>query len=60
MKRLFVHLIFIFCLLLVAFFGLGPVLMADGSLSERMLTLGVVSILFLGLGWLYRYYPECY
>jgi len=28
--------------LLVTFFGLGPVLLADGSMGERMATLAVV------------------
>lgn len=37
---------------LVTFFGLGPVLMADGGMGERMLTLLVVILLYLLLGWI--------
>ncbi|HYK74274.1 MAG TPA: hypothetical protein VEV44_14355 [Pseudoneobacillus sp.] len=35
---------FVFSLLYIAvtFFGLGPVLFADGSIQERLMTLGVV------------------
>ena len=33
--------------LLVTFFGLGPVIFADGSMSERMVTLAVVLLLYL-------------
>ncbi len=32
--------------LLVTFFGLGPVLLADGSTSERLATLAVVVIIY--------------
>ncbi len=45
-------LIYIFFLLLfaaVTFFGLGPVLMADGSPLERIVTLAVVLLLYLVL-----------
>ncbi|GLX67993.1 hypothetical protein MU1_23380 [Paenibacillus glycanilyticus] len=30
-------------------FGLGPVLFADGSFTERMVTLGVVILIYLAL-----------
>ncbi|WP_397334326.1 DUF6954 family protein [Paenibacillus glycanilyticus] len=35
--------------LLVTFFGLGPVLFADGSMTERMITLGIVIIIYLAI-----------
>ena len=53
MKAL-VHLIFIALLLLVTFFGIGPVLMADGVLSERLITLSVVLVICIILIWIYR------
>ncbi|MFZ7131597.1 MAG: DUF6954 family protein [Eubacteriales bacterium] len=31
---------------LVSFFGLGPALLADGSMAERMMTLLVVVLLY--------------
>jgi len=34
---------------LVTLFGLGPVLLADGSMNERMLTLAVVILLYIGI-----------
>ncbi|OPX42629.1 hypothetical protein CLHUN_34500 [Ruminiclostridium hungatei] len=37
--------------ILVTFFGLGPVLFADGTARERLLTLAVVIIIYLLLGW---------
>jgi hypothetical protein len=37
---------------LITFFGLGPVLLADGSTSERLMTLLVVILLYLVLGWI--------
>ncbi|HHV98818.1 MAG TPA: hypothetical protein GXX36_04470 [Clostridiaceae bacterium] len=36
--------------ILITFFGLGPVLLADGSMGERMGTLAVVLLLYLILG----------
>lgn len=52
--RVIIHIIFIALLLLVTFFGIGPVLMADGVLSERLITLAVVIGIYLVLIWLYR------
>ncbi|MDF2668316.1 MAG: hypothetical protein K0R67_622 [Paenibacillus sp.] len=44
--------------LLVTFFGLGPVLFADGSFNERMITLFVVIVIYIGitlaLRWIWR------
>ncbi|WP_442955945.1 DUF6954 family protein [Paenibacillus sp. MMO-58] len=31
---------------MVTFFGLGPVLFADGSMTERMITLGIVILIY--------------
>jgi hypothetical protein len=35
--------------ILITFFGLGPVLLADGGLGERMITLAIVLGLYLVL-----------
>ena len=51
MKILFFTFISI-AFLLVTFFGLGPVLLADGTFTERMLTLLVVLLLYFFLGWI--------
>jgi membrane protein DedA with SNARE-associated domain len=57
MRRL-LHASFIVLYLAVAFFGLGPVLFADGSNSERVSTLIIVVLLFVVLiivhAWLAR------
>jgi uncharacterized membrane protein len=42
-----VWVIFIVLMAGLTFFGLGPVLLADGSFSERMLTLAVVILLYI-------------
>ncbi len=46
--------------ILVTFFGLGPVLLADGSLNERILTLVVVILIYLLLGWITLGYVRKY
>lgn len=40
--------------ILVTFFGLGPVILADGGFGERMITLAVVLGLYLVLVVLFR------
>ncbi|NLL80903.1 MAG: hypothetical protein GX231_01200 [Tissierellia bacterium] len=40
--RTVIHIVFIALLGLVTFFGIGPVLFADGVMTERMITLGIV------------------
>ncbi|MEG0772511.1 hypothetical protein [Clostridium sp.] len=51
MKTLF-YFVMAVAFILITFFGLGPVILADGSMSERMLTLFVVILLYLLLGWI--------
>ncbi|WP_434481672.1 DUF6954 family protein [Paenibacillus glycanilyticus] len=41
--------ILVIAFLLITMFGLGPVLFADGSFTERMVTLGVVILIYLAL-----------
>jgi hypothetical protein len=47
MAKKIVYVILILLLLVVTLFGLGPVIYADGSDSERMITLLVVVALYL-------------
>jgi len=42
-----IYIVFIVLYLVVTFFGLGPVLFADGSNLERILTLGIVLVIYL-------------
>jgi hypothetical protein len=53
MKLLF-HTVFIILIALVTFFGLGPVLFADGVLQERLWTAAIVLVIYIILAFLYR------
>ena len=46
MFRVFANIVIILGLILVTFFGIGPVLLADGSTTERMITLVIVLIIY--------------
>jgi hypothetical protein len=48
-----VHALFIILFLLVTFFGLGPVLYADGVLQERLWTALIVLFIYVLLGFIY-------
>ncbi|HHV45324.1 MAG TPA: hypothetical protein GXX53_00225 [Tissierellia bacterium] len=50
------YIVFIILFALVTFFGLGPVLMADGTLQERLLTLVIVIIIYIILIYALRYW----
>lgn len=41
-----IYAVFFIAYSLVTFFGIGPVLMADGSLQERLITLAVVLLIY--------------
>lgn len=43
----FLYVILAAAFVLITFFGLGPVLFADGSTSERILTLIAVIVLYI-------------
>ncbi len=43
--KCFVYIIFAIIYLLITFFGIGPVLLADGSNQERMITLLIVVVI---------------
>jgi hypothetical protein len=45
----FIYFIFIILYLGVTFFGLGPVLLADGSIEERVMTFFVVLVIYMVL-----------
>jgi putative flippase GtrA len=51
--KFLIHAFFIILLLLVTFFGLGPVLYADGVIQERIWTAAVVVVLYALLSFLY-------
>ena len=53
--RLLVTVIFVLVFLTVTFFGIGPVLFADGSDSERLGTMGIVFGIYLLLWLAYRF-----
>lgn len=47
MGRILINVALIILLLLVTFFGLGPVILADGSDSERIYTAVIVVFIYL-------------
>lgn len=54
MKNTIIVIIFALLFALVTFFGLGPVLIADGTTQERLLTLLIVLLLYVILGYSLR------
>lgn len=52
------NIVFIILFALVTFFGIGPVLMADGTLNERLLTLTIVIIIYIILILALRYWSK--
>ncbi len=57
-KRTLGYLIFIVLFLLLTFFGIGPVLMADGSTNERVITLIFVLLGYTILGGVFRFWRK--
>ena len=51
--KFLIHAIFIILFLLLTFFGVGPVLYADGVLQERLWTAAIVVVLYVILAFLY-------
>lgn len=49
-----VNFLFLAAFLLVTFLGIGPVLLADGSMEERLFTLLVVLLILAGILVLFR------
>lgn len=54
--KIIIHLIFIILFILITFFGMGPVLMADGTDRERIITLVVVLFIYAVWFLVYRYF----
>lgn len=50
--KTFLNILIIIGFFLVSFFGLGPVLFADGAIGERLITLLIVVFLYCGLTYL--------
>lgn len=50
------NIVFIILFALVTFFGIGPVLMADGTLNERIITLAIIIIIYIILIFAFRYW----
>jgi len=44
--KILVYGLILIAFLLVTFFGLGPVLLADGTMAERLATLAVVLLIY--------------
>ena len=53
MKKGWLWILFVSVYLLITFLGLGPVLMADGTSGERILTLLVVLGLYAAVTWFF-------
>ncbi|WP_251549615.1 DUF6954 family protein [Neobacillus muris] len=51
--RFIIHTVFIVLIALVTLFGLGPVLLADGSMQERTITAAIVVLIYIILAVLY-------
>jgi len=54
MKKFLINISFVAIILFITFFGLGPVLFADGSKLERTLTFFIVLILYVFFIALYK------
>lgn len=52
--RTVIHIIFIGLLALVTFFGIGPVILADGTMNERIITLLIAILLYVFIILVYR------
>lgn len=52
--KFLLHGVFIILIALVTFFGLGPVIFADGVLQERLWTAAIVIVIYIVLAFFYR------
>ena len=53
MVKILIYILLIAALILNTFFGLGPVILADGSFGERMMTLAIVLMIYILLVFLF-------
>jgi hypothetical protein len=58
MKTIFFYIIMCILFILVTFFGLGPVIYADGSTSERIITLIVVLLIYALLAGIFVFFKK--
>ena len=52
--KFLLHSVFIILLALVTLFGLGPVLLADGTILERLCTAVIVIVIYFVVAFMYR------
>lgn len=45
----FIITVFIILFVVITFFGVGPVLIADGAMQERIITLAIVLLLYVAM-----------
>ncbi|MDR7870876.1 MAG: hypothetical protein RIN55_08465 [Tissierellaceae bacterium] len=50
------YIVFVTLFLYVTFFGVGPVLFADGTIQERLLTVGIIIIVYIVLVAVFRWF----
>lgn len=60
MSKIFIYSIFIVIYLVLTFFGLGPVILADGSSSERITTLLIVILAYIAVTLIFRWLLKRY
>jgi LPXTG-motif cell wall-anchored protein len=58
MKNILFYIIMFTIFILVAFFGLGPVIFADGTTSERVITLIIVLLIYVLLASTFLYFMK--
>ncbi|MFA7573489.1 MAG: hypothetical protein WCY24_07190 [Lutispora sp.] len=56
----FIYTIFIVAFILITFFGVGPVVLADGAMMERMLTAITVLLIYFVWGFLFSKWRKFY
>ncbi|MBU5311245.1 hypothetical protein KQI38_04345 [Tissierella carlieri] len=54
MLKVIGHIAFIILFLFISFFGIGPVIFADGTMNERIMNLLIIILAYGILIWLYR------
>jgi hypothetical protein len=52
--KILIHTVFIILIAVVTFFGVGPVLFADGVLQERLWTVAIIVVIYIVLAFIYR------
>jgi hypothetical protein len=58
MKTIFFYVIMCILFILVTFFGLGPVIYADGSNGERIITLIIVLLIYALLAGIFVFFKK--